>query len=158
MKTNFLMPHRYNKLGWFILVPSALIGLWATIYEIEPTFLDWKVPALFIDEFMGEKKIIGMTKNNMLNELMGVLVIISSLMVAFSKEKVEDELISKIRLESLAWSVYFNQAVLLFSFLFIYDLAFFWVMILNMFALVWFFIIRFQYQKKQLQKLTAHEE
>ncbi|MCB0374171.1 MAG: hypothetical protein KDD31_14255, partial [Muricauda sp.] len=91
MKTNFLMPHRYKKLGWFILVPAALIGLWATIYEIEPTFLDWKVPALFIDEFMGEKKIIGMTKNNMLNELMGVLVIISSLMVAFSKEKVEDE-------------------------------------------------------------------
>lgn len=158
MKTNFLIPNRYKKIGWFILIPSIIIGVWATVFEIEPTFLDWKVPAIFIDEFLGEKKFIGITKNNMLNEIMGVLVIISSMMVAFSKEKVEDEYISKIRLDSLAWSVYFNQTVLLLSFLFIYDIAFYWVMILNMFALVWFFIVRFNFQKRKIQTPAADEE
>lgn len=158
MKTNFLIPNRYKKIGWIILIPSIIIGVWATVFEIEPTFLDWKVPAIFIDEFLGEKKFIGITKNNMLNEIMGVLVIISSMMVAFSKEKVEDEYISKIRLESLAWSVYFNQTVLLLSFLFIYDIAFYWVMILNMFALVWFFIVRFNFQKRKIQTPAADEE
>lgn len=158
MKTNFLIPNRYKKIGWFILIPSIIIGVWATVFEIEPTFLDWKVPAIFIDEFLGEKKFIGITKNNMLNEIMGVLVIISSMMVAFSKEKVEDEYISKLRLESLAWSVYFNQTVLLLSFLFIYDIAFYWVMILNMFALVWFFIVRFNFQKRKIQTPAADEE
>lgn len=158
MKTNFLIPHRYKKLGWFILIPSTIIGLLVTIYDFEPEILNLKVPALFIDEFMGEKKNIGFTENNWMNEIMGILIIISSMMVAFSKETIEDEFISKIRLESLAWSVYFNQAVLLISILFIYDLAFFWVMIFNMFALLWFFIIRFTYLKNKLQILPENEE
>lgn len=38
----------------------------------------------------------------------------SSILVAFSKEKLEDEYISKIRLEFLVWSVYLNYAIFIF--------------------------------------------
>jgi hypothetical protein len=51
---------------------------------------------------------IGIVNNNILNEILGVVIILSLLVVAFSKEKSEDEYISKIRLESLVWSVYLN--------------------------------------------------
>jgi len=100
MKLNFLFPNKFKKIGWFILIPSAIIGLVTLIYEYEPSFLDFNVPAIFIDEITlsDNKQLFGMVNNNVLNEILGILIIISSLFVAFSKEKLEDEYISKIRL------------------------------------------------------------
>ena len=79
-------------------------------------------------------------------------------MVAFSKEKQEDELIAKIRLDSLVWATYVNYAVLMFSMLFIYGMSFLWVMIFNMFTILLFFIFRFNWQVKKLNKTMSYEE
>jgi len=160
MKLNFLFPNKFKKIGWFILIPSAIIGLVTLIYEYEPSFLDFNVPAIFIDEITlsDNKQLFGMVNNNVLNEILGILIIISSLFVAFSKEKLEDEYISKIRLESLVWAVYVNYGILLFSFLFIYDFSFLCVMIFNMFTVLLFFIIRFNWQISKLKKSAYYEE
>jgi hypothetical protein len=153
MKTNYLLPNNLKSFGWILLIPSTLLGLLITIYDMNYGFFDFRVPALFIDEILGKKQLFGIIENNLLNEIVGIIIIISSMMVAFSKEKVEDEFIAKLRMDSLAWAVYFNQAVLLFSMCFIYDMAFLWVMIFNMFTLLWFFIIRFNWLKNKLNKL-----
>ena len=158
MKLNHLFPNKYKKIGWLVLIPSTIIGLITLILEYEPNFLDFNVPAIFIDEFFGEKQFLGIVNNNILNEIFGVLIIISSLLVAFSKEKSEDEYISKIRLESLVWAVYINYGILLFSFLFIFDLTFLWVMIFNMFTILIFFIIRFNWQISKIKKSASYEE
>lgn len=159
MKLNFLFPNKFKRIGWFTLIPSAIIGLLTLIYEYEPSFLDFNVPAIFADElFSVNKKTFRMVTNNILNEILGVLIIISSLLVAFSKEKSEDEYITKIRFESLAWAVYFNYAILILTFLFIYDIAFFWVMVFNMFTVLLFFIVRFNWQISKLKKTTSYEE
>ena len=99
-----------------------------------------------------------MVANNILNEILGVLIIISTFLVAFSKEKSEDEYISKIRFESLAWAVYFNYAILILTILFIYDFAFLWVMVFNMFTVLLFFIVRFNWQISKLKKSASYEE
>lgn len=158
MKVNYLFPSTYKKIGWTILIPSAILGLVILIIEYKPDFLNFTVPAIFVNEFFGEKQFLGMITNNILDEILGILVIISSLFVAFSKEKSEDEYISKIRLESLVWAVYVNYGILLISFLFIYDLSFLWVMIFNMFTVLLFFIIRFNWQISKLKKSASYEE
>ena len=158
MKLNYLFPNKYKKIGWLILIPSAIIGLITLILDFEPNYLNFNVPALFIDEFFSDMHFIGIINNNVLNEILGVLIIFSSLLVAFSKEKSEDEYISKIRLESLVWAVYLNYAILLITFLFIFDLSFLWVMILNMFTILLFFIIRFNRQISKLKKSAHYEE
>lgn len=158
MNANYLLPHRLKAVGWILLIPSTITGLLITIFDFNPSIFDLKVPALFIQELLGKKRWLGIIENNMLNELVGILIILSSIFVAFSKEKIEDEFITKIRLDSLAWAVYFNQAILLVSMLFIYDLSFLWVMIFNMFTLLWFFIIRFTWLKRKLKKLEDNEE
>ena len=158
MKLKYLFPNKYKKIGWLILIPSAIMGLITILAEYQPPFLDFHVPAIFIDELFGEKKLIGIIKNNLLNEILGVLIIISSLLVAFSKEKSEDEYISKIRLESLVWAVYVNYGILLFSLLFIYDISFWWVMLFNMFTILIFFIVRFNWQLATLKKSIHYEE
>lgn len=159
MKLNFLFPNKYKKIGWLILIPSAIIGLSTLIYEYEPSFLDFNVPAIFVDElFSVNKKTFRMVTNNILNEILGVLIIISTFLVAFSKEKSEDEYISKIRFESLAWAVYFNYAIFILTLLFIYDFAFLWVMVFNMFTVLLFFIVRFNWQISKLKKSASYEE
>ena len=158
MKTNYLFPNKYKLIGWILLIPSTIIGVIITNQGYEPDFLDFNVPAIFIDELFGEKQFMVMVKNNILNEIIGVLIIISSLLVAFSKEKNEDEYISKIRLDSLVWAVYFNYGILLLSFIFIYDFSFLWVMIYNMFTILLFFIIRFNWQISKLKKLITDEK
>lgn len=158
MKLNYLFPHRFKRIGTLILIPFMLIGWYVVNYDIEPEMFDFNVPAIFVDEIMGEKFVFGMTENNILNEIVGVVLIISFLMVAFSKEKQEDELIAKIRLDSLVWATYVNYAVLLFSMLFIYGMSFFWVMIFNMFTILLFFIVRFNWQVKKLNKTMSYEE
>ena len=159
MKLNFLFPSKFKRIGWFTLIPSAIIGLSTLIYEYEPSFLDFNVPAIFVDElFSVNKKTFRMVTNNILNEILGVLIIISTFFVAFSKEKSEDEYISKIRFESLAWAVYFNYAILILTVLFIYDFAFLWVMVFNMFTVLLFFIVRFNWQISKLKKSASYEE
>jgi hypothetical protein len=159
MKLNFLFPNKFKSIGWFTLIPSAIIGLSTLIYEYEPSFLDFNVPAIFVDElFSVNKKTFRMVTNNILNEILGVLIVISTFLVAFSKEKSEDEYISKIRFESLAWAVYFNYAILILTFLFIYDFAFLWVMVFNMFTVLLFFIVRFNWQISKLKKSASYEE
>ena len=160
MKLNFLFPNKFKKIGWFILIPSAIIGFLTIVYEYEPSFLDFNVPAIFVNEISlsNDKQLFGIVNNNFLNEILGILIIISSLFVAFSKEKLEDEYISKIRLESLVWAIYVNYGILLFAFLFIYDFSFLWVMIFNMFTVLLFFIIRFNWQISKLKKLATYEE
>lgn len=158
MKTNYLFPSKFKTIGWFLFLPSVVLGLVTIIFDLDPNFMNFRVPAIFISEFSGDKKGFGMVDNNIWNELVGVLLIISSLLVAFSKEKLEDEYISKIRLESLVWAVYVNYGILLIAFLFIYDLSFFPVMILNLFTVLLFFIVRFNWQIAKLKMAASYEE
>ena len=157
MKLNYLFPHKYKKIGWIILLPAAVMGLISMNYDLEPEVLDMNVPAILINEIMGHLFFFRMEEDNILNEIIGVALILSLLMVAFSKEKQEDELIAKIRLESLVWATYVNYAVLLFSMIFIYGMSFLWVMIFNMFTILLFFIIRFSWQVNKLNKSMSHE-
>lgn len=158
MKTNYLFPNQYKKWGWLVLIPSTIIGFFVVQLEYSPNLLDVNVPAIFVDDFSGKTKLIGIVKNNILDEILGVLILISAILVAFSKEKVEDELISKIRLESLVWATYINYAVLLLSILFVYDFSFMWVLIFNMYTILFFFIIRFNWQIFKLKKIAKNEK
>ncbi|NMM47791.1 hypothetical protein [Marinigracilibium pacificum] len=153
MKTSYLLPYEWKKAGWIVFIPSIAIGLYLVITEYEPSVFDLRLPSIFVDDFIdSDKKLYGIVENNFLNEIVGVLAIISGLVVAFSKEKIEDEFISKIRLESLVWATYVNYGVLLITILFVYDFSFFYVMIFNMFTILLFFIIRFNWQKIKLNK------
>lgn len=158
MKLNYLFPHTYKNFGWLVLIPATIFGLVTFMLDFEPEVLDMNVLSFLADGINGETKILAISNNNILNELLAVVIIISSLLVAFSKEKSEDEYISKIRLESLVWAVYFNSATLLLSFLFIYDMLFYSVMVFNMFTTLLFFIIRFNWKITKLNKSLNNEE
>ncbi|WP_324522790.1 hypothetical protein [Flavobacterium sp.] len=155
---NYLFPHRFKKLGWFVFIPTLFISIFFVIYEKEYEMFDLVVPALFSDQLFGKSDLFSMVKNNVFDEILSFLLITSGLLLAFSKEKIEDEMVQKIRLESLVWATYANYIVLLCCILFIYGSPFFTVMIYNMFTLLLFFVIRFNWMIYKTSKISEDEK
>lgn len=73
-------------------------------------------------------------------------------LIAFSREKQEDEMIQKLRLQALQWSVYVNYLVLILCSLLFYWLDFFNVLIFNMYTILVVFIIMFRWTLHRMNK------
>src|ERR1019366_2347204 len=96
MKNKLLFPRICRPIG-FILLP---LSVWLLTSNYEFSFL--KTPTKF-----------NLSNNNLTDEFSITGIIISLLMIAFSKLKHEDEYVKHIRLQSLQISVYVNYAVFL---------------------------------------------
>ena len=150
MTTSYLLPYGYKKFGWILFICGLLFGgyLWFNDYESE--ILTTKVFSIFheaiFDSNDGFFKVI---ENSIADEIAALAIIIGGLLIGFSKERIEDEFIYKLRKDSLAWSIIFNYSLLLFTIVFIYDLSFFHVLVFNMFTPLIFFICRFNFLKRK---------
>jgi hypothetical protein len=156
MSKSFLLSNKFKKIGWYILVPSFLIGMFLTISGYEPEWLTGNVLSVFPS--LSNDKYFTVINVNFVNTIVGILFIVGGLLVGFSKEKNEDEFISKIRLSSLLWAVLVNYILLVVAFVFVYDSAFFSVMIYNMFTVLIIFIVRFNYILFKNSKVLANAE
>ena len=86
------------------------------------------------------------------------LFIISGLVFAFSKEKIEDEMTEKVRLDSLVWATYFNYITFLFCTWFVYGVVYLNVLMFAVFTHLLFFVIRFNWKMYQIRKANYDEE
>ena len=158
MQTNYLLPNKYKKIGWVIFLTGIIFGLLLTYYEYESDFFKVKVLSIFNNDidFKGNREpFFDIIQNEISDEIISILIIIGGLLVGFTKEKIEDEFIYKLRKDSLVWAIIVNYIVLLFTIMFIYGGHFLDVMIYNMFTPLLFFIIRFNFLKL---KSRSHEE
>jgi Ca2+-dependent lipid-binding protein len=83
---------------------------------------------------------------------------VGGILATCSKEKIEDEMISHIRLNSLLVSLYINYAVLIVASLLVYDLDFLQVMIYQMFTILLVFMVVFRYQVWRAKRGADDEE
>jgi hypothetical protein len=159
MKTNLLLPHRYQRIGWILLVPATILGILLYVIRIDPPDLFEVSVFAIADVFPFQNEVwFGMTTNNVMDEILTLMLIFGALIVVFSRERTEDELISRIRMESLIWATLVNYAILVFSVTFLFSLAFLQVLIFNMFTILVFFIIRFRWQMYKTKKMLSDEE
>jgi hypothetical protein len=141
---NYLFPNRYKTLSGWGFYLSLILGfiLWST--NIFDDYLVIPVPDLFGTGGFFDGGSAWM-KNGVMDELFTVLIIITGLIHSFSKEKIEDELISKLRLDSLIWSLYINYGLVILATLLIYDIMYFNVLIFNLFTIILFFNLRLRF-------------
>ena len=145
MPTKLLLPNRYKKFGWFILVPASIAGLVLRYYDFDANWMHASVFAFASDGFPGNPTYFGFIDTNITNTVIGSLFILGAMLVGFSKEKNEDEFIAELRLSSLLWAVCVSYLLLLLAFLFVYGTPFFDVMVYNMFTVLIIFIVRFNF-------------
>ena len=103
-----LLPNKYKKAGWLILVPATILGIILLFTGFESMPLNTRVFAVLNNEILGKNQSFNFIYTNVTPTIAGILFIAGALLVGFSKEKNEDEFISNLRLSSLLWAVLVN--------------------------------------------------
>jgi hypothetical protein len=155
---SILFPYRYKKVSGLVFYLTTLVVaiIYLTDFEFDSNFVV-KIPALIYDSIIGNKNGIWI-ENGILDELITIVLIISGIIHSFSKEKMEDEYISSIRLQALTWSIYVNYSLVLLATLLVFGLAYFHVMIIHLFSLIILFNLRFQLKLRSYYKSGTDEE
>jgi len=145
MENTYLLPHRFKKMGWVLLVLGVVMGIAMRFFGIDADYFGAiRFFGIVSENFLtSDKHFFEVVENGFLDEVVAALIIVGGVLVGFCKTKIEDEFISQMRLSSLVWSVYVNYGILFLAILFVFDMPFFDVMVLNMFTVLLFFIIRF---------------
>lgn len=157
MKTNYLLPHKYKLIGWFFLLIGICFGIFTLCTDYESDILSTKVLSFYNNDalFANSTGYFQFIENSIVDEIAVLMIIVGGFLVGFTKEKVEDEFIAKLRSDSLIWAIIANYAILLFAIIFVYGFSFFDVLVFNMFTPLLFFIFRFNFLKHKYQ---SHEE
>ncbi|WP_435525672.1 hypothetical protein [Chryseobacterium indoltheticum] len=146
MNTLKLFPNRYKKLGWFIFIPSLILGLLSLSSFIN--FPEIALPVFYNSGFPLSSEESGLFKNTEIDffpNLFGILIIIGGILIGCSKEKIEDEYISSLKIKICFWSLIVTYSIVLVLFLTIFGTFFFTVMILTMFLPLVLYVFRFNY-------------
>jgi len=148
MKNKLLLAKKYKLIGIIVLVPFVVLGIFNVYENFQLSFLQLPLTDQYLNSFDFNDK-------NFTNEVALSGVIVGLLLIAFSREKMEDEFINKIRLESWQWAVLINYILLLFANWLIYGTEFLQVMLYNMLTILIIFIIRFHWSLSRYRKQIA---
>jgi len=155
MKTSYLFPYRFKKTSGFVFLFVVLLFFASSCFDIS-SYIYFEVPVFAI---VGDGKLVfdpndiccfkthyfSFIYNDIFDEIVFCLLIVSGVFYVFSKEKKEDEMISKIRLDSLVWATYCNAIFSLVCYLFFYGVSFLYPMSILVFSNLLFFVIRFRW-------------
>ncbi|MCF0058966.1 hypothetical protein [Dyadobacter sp. CY356] len=161
MKTKYLLPHHYQIFGWVATVLGLSIMFWGLLIgEAVPFKLEISFPWPFTGGkgFLDSPVYNGMITHDIADELLCILMITGLFIVAFSRQKIEDERIAQIRLEALQWGIYANYIMLFVCVLLIYGGSFLMVLSYNMFTPLLIFIARFYWLLTIRPALQARKE
>ncbi|MEO6583075.1 MAG: hypothetical protein ABIO05_02055 [Ferruginibacter sp.] len=158
MSIKLLLPNKFKLIGWCLLIPATILGIYLHVTGFENFPINTKTFAIYNQEFLGKSQAFSLIKTNITITIVGLAFIIGAMFVGFAKEKREDEFIAKVRLSSLLWAVWVNYILLFLSFLLVYGLAFLDVMMYNMFTVLIIFIVRFNYILYKNSKAVSDEK
>ncbi|WP_428328050.1 hypothetical protein [Mucilaginibacter sp.] len=131
MKARFLFPYWCRFLGYACIVAHIPVMLIRKGLDFDPPGSP-EGPELF-----NSHHLFFMTTT--------LLMLIGLILVAFAKEKIEDEQISQLRLDSLQWAVYLNYLILVITLAFTRTSDFWDIVHVNLWVPLVFFIVRFRW-------------
>lgn len=149
---NYLFDNKYKKVSGLVFYLTSIIGLYLLLTERIFDLFTLNVYSLFSESFSDLTYGGGWIENGLGDEIFTTIIIISGLINSFSKEKIEDELISKIRLESLTISLFISYSLVIISTFLIYNLSYMYVLVFNMFIILLLFNLIFRYRLYQHYK------
>jgi len=141
--SSYLLPRVFRTWGIMFTLTGIILGITRFYFGFKPGFLERKVYAVY-SVFL-QTKFMVVIKNQLIEEIVGLLLIIGLFMVAFAREKEESPEMNEIRLSAFFISVYLNGVFVITSILFTYGFAFIYMTILSLFMQIFCYIIAFHY-------------
>lgn len=140
MKPVPLLPYRFKWLGLLMAVVGIAIGIAVLYFDFRP---DWLTIETHPD-------MLFMNTQNLIDEMAVTLLVVGLMMIAFSREHVEDEFVAHIRLQSMLWSFAIYYSIILLTVWLFYDESFWTIMIYHLFMPLLFYVVlfRFTYWRK----------
>jgi hypothetical protein len=160
MKTQFLFPHQYKKIGWILVGLSAIVLLLPMILHNDELYSGLPVFYVFdSDPPENQSYFFNFKRDSDIGlELFLLFSVTGSLFVGFSSLKKEDEFTLKLRLESLLWAVYSVFSLFLFAAIFVYGTIGLELPLYGWLVFLLIFIARFHYVLYQTQKNSSYEK
>jgi len=158
-----LFPYFYRYIGWPLLIAGLILGFFVVFFDFSISWMDIKTLTIggksnyFFTNSDTSRSFIGVIDDNFTNELAALFILIGSVLVAFSKQKVEDEFFQQLRFESIIWALKVQSIVLLLAILFLYNFAFLAFMMIALVSFYVFYIGRYHFQLMKVKK-NAHAE
>ena len=144
---NYLFSNKFKKVSGWIFYLSIPVGLFLMLTErIQDVFVV-NVFSIFSYEWIGTKTPgFRWIENSLGDEVFTLLIIVSAIVSSFSKEKIEDELISRIRLESLSLSLFISSGLIIVSTFLVYNITYMYVLVFNLFLILLLFNLLFKFR------------
>ena len=125
MKSTYLLPHKFKRIGMWMFIPFCAMCLLCIISgKLEFDYFHIPTLSVCIDGLFEESSFIEVVKNDPINEIAMLGFLVSLCFIALSKERDEDEMAERVRMVSFVWSLWITAAVLAFGILFIYQFSF----------------------------------
>jgi hypothetical protein len=144
---SYLFSNKFKKTSGVVFYLSILVGLFLLMTERIQDIFFVNVFSIFLYEWFGSERTgFGWIENGLGDEIFTLLIIVSGLINSFSKEKIEDELISRIRLESLSLSLFISFGLIIISTFLVYNINYMYVLVFNLFLIILLFnlILKFR--------------
>lgn len=90
--------------------------------------------------------------NNVFDEIVMTGLLVSLCFIALSKEKDEDEMTGKIRMESFVWSMWVASILLLIGIVFIYGFSFLSFTFFDLYAVFFLYILKFNIEMHKVRR------
>jgi hypothetical protein len=89
METRFLLPNKFKLIGWILLIPSSILGLFVIIEEFKFSFLEFRVFTISSGGFAPWEitKAFKFEKENLTATIVGIFILSGSIIGNASKRK-----------------------------------------------------------------------
>lgn len=162
MKTTALLPYSYRKIGLVLVLLAILLGVIEMLLGSLSFLENIKVLAIYdsgipFDQSREGNSFFQIIQDDFRYEVISVVLLLGLLLFGFSKRKIEDELIQKIRLDSLLWATYVHFFLFILLTLFTFGLFYLNILVFSVFTILFIYIIRFEYKVFRLKKSFNEE-
>lgn len=152
-----LLPHSFRKVGWCLLIPSTILLLIYRQGLLSPTLLQFTWYPLFKhDLFKGP--FFAPMLNDLTDEILSTFFYVGAYFVGFSKEKVEDPHIHRVRMTALLVAALSILLINLLAEWGIMDYAYFRFLAINKYLFFLIYIPTYFYLLSRPDKINFYEE
>jgi hypothetical protein len=165
MKKSCLFPNYFKKIGWSLFCVCLIYFVAAWILDSisndqSVLSLNFNGFAFITNQGWNSSNLLFFVfaDTNFMSTGLPVISTLSLLFIGFSREKIEDECISKIREMSLVWAIIVNAIIFMVANLVIYGMVYLNIMMVFAYFFLITFILKFNYELYSFRKSVKYEE
>ena len=144
MNKEFLLPYGYKRVGWVLLIAAIAVGIFAASIGFE-----YESVALFRSLQL---------KDPLINNYIVIGLWLGVLFVGCSREKIEDEMIARIRLNALLIALYIQATFIIVATFVCNNLDYLTVMMYNLVTYPLIFVTAYRSMLWRARKEVCDEE